>query len=110
MKKANASVRKIARERMEILFNLARREFHENPKRARRYVELIRRISMKNKVRIPLEIRRFICRKCNSLLIPSSTLRVRVKRRRYVVYECMNCGFKRRFQLNKKGTKEVDYP
>jgi len=96
------SIREIAQERMRILFNLAREEFHKNPKRARRYVELIRKISMKNKVRIPLEIRRFICRKCNSLLVPASTLRVRVKEKKYVVYQCLNCGFKRRFQIKTK--------
>jgi len=94
-------VEKICRERMRILFKLASEELPRNPSRSRRYVELIKRISTKNRVRIPKDIKSFLCKQCNLPLIPLKTLKVRIKKRKYVIYRCLNCGACRRFQLMK---------
>lgn len=51
------------------------------------------------------EEKRFICRKCHTVLLPGKTLKVR-NYEGYMVFECLNCGNKRRFLIkrNKKRT------
>lgn len=90
--------RRLARERIEILFDRAREFFPENPVLSDRCVELARRIAMRQRVRIPRELRRRFCRRCSAYLVPGSTLRVRVRRGK-VVTTCMRCGRHRRYQM-----------
>ena len=40
------------------LFELAKREYEKHPDRSERYVQLIRNISMRNRMSIPREIKR----------------------------------------------------
>jgi ribonuclease P protein subunit RPR2 len=56
---------------------------------------------MKYRVRIPKNLRRRFCRKCNSYFIFGKNARVRLKKKRVVV-ECLNCGFKRRYPYDRK--------
>jgi ribonuclease P protein subunit RPR2 len=63
---------KIARERIAILFEEARKTVRIEPKLANRYVELARKIGMRYNVRIPHELKRHICKKCNAYLAPST--------------------------------------
>jgi ribonuclease P protein subunit RPR2 len=84
--------RKIARERIQILFVQAEREFAKHPERAQRYVELARKIGMRYKVRLKEERRKF-CRKCNAYLKPGVNCRVRLRQdRQAVVVTCLVCG------------------
>lgn len=96
--------KEIAKERIEILFNLARKMLEVNPKLAKRYIHLIRKISMKAKVKIPLKYKIFICRKCGSLLIPGKTCRVRVRSEKgtKVTFTCLNCYFIKRYPAVKE--------
>ncbi|MCX8158348.1 MAG: ribonuclease P [Candidatus Diapherotrites archaeon] len=59
---------KIALERIYRLFELADIEFEKHPERSRRYVELAREISKKNKVKIPKELKKMFCKKCGAFL------------------------------------------
>ena len=82
---------KIAKERIEILFSLAEKEFKKYPDRSRRYVELARKISLRYNVRLPKEQKRVFCKNCNSLLKPSMT-KVRLdKSTKTVNVQCLNC-------------------
>ena len=84
--------RRIAAERMMTLFHLAESEaLHRRPGRARRYVELARRIGMRYNVRVPPRFKRSFCKKCLAFLLPSVSARIRVGRGRVVV-TCMACG------------------
>ncbi len=84
--------RRIALERMEILFHQAEREaLRGRPARARRYVDLARRIGMRYNVRVPAEFKRRFCKGCLAYLVPSVNARVRVGRGRVVV-TCLACG------------------
>jgi len=59
--------RRIAQERMDILFRLAEREaLQRREARARRYVDLARRIGMRYNVRIPAEFKRRFCKGCGA--------------------------------------------
>ena len=84
--------RRIALERMGILFRLAEKEaLARHEARARRYVELARRIGMRYNVHVPPEFRRRFCKKCLAYLVPSINARVRVGRGQVVV-TCLPCG------------------
>lgn len=84
----------IARERIELLFEYAKKTFSKNPALAKRYVTLARKIGMRYKIRIPVEYRRLVCRHCKSFILPSVNCRVRIRHRRapHVAITCLECG------------------
>ncbi len=89
--------RKIANERIEILFRLAEREaLRANQARANRYASLAAKIGMRYNVRLPSEFRRRYCRGCHAFLVPGLNCRVRVGRGK-VTSTCGACGDVRRF-------------
>ncbi|MCW1296510.1 MAG: ribonuclease P [Candidatus Parvarchaeota archaeon] len=93
MKSKKRLIEKIALERINILLRLARENLKINPKRSARYVLLARKIAMRANIHIPKELKRMFCKNCNSILIPSLTLRVRLKRgKKRLVYTCLKCG------------------
>ena len=81
----------IARERIDRLTMLAREAIREEePERARRYVRRARRISERNRIRLPREFVRFTCDRCDLYLIPGKNGRVRLQDG-HVVITC-DCG------------------
>lgn len=82
---------KIAKERIQILFSLAEKEFKKHPDRSRRYVELARKISLRYNVRLS-KLKRKFCKNCNMLLKPGITSQVRLdKSTRTIKTICLNC-------------------
>src|SRR3989442_14561456 len=70
--------RRIALERMTTPFHLAETEaLQRHAGRARRYVELARRIRMRYNVPGPAPVKRAFCKKCLAFLRPSVSSRVR---------------------------------
>ncbi|MCQ8891793.1 MAG: hypothetical protein NQU41_00235 [Candidatus Methanosuratincola sp.] len=94
-------VRDLARQRIERLFSLANQAVKSDAGLANRYVELALKISMRTRVRIPRDLKRSVCRKCNAYLYPGITSRVRVHASRspHVSVTCLNCGAVRRYLL-----------
>jgi ribonuclease P protein subunit RPR2 len=88
--KKPAEQRKIALERIEVLFKQASDMFREDSKLADRYVYLARKIAMKYKVKIRAELKRRFCKHCYAYLVPGANCRVRMQKGR-VVYYCMRC-------------------
>jgi len=88
------SVRRVALERVERLLDLAWEAWRDDPDRARRYVELARKIAMKGRVRLPRRLKRRFCKRCNAPLIPGETARVRLRTNRmpHVSVTCLECG------------------
>ena len=80
----------IAMERINILFNEAKKAFREEPEFSNRYVRLARKIAMKYKIKIPSKLKRQFCKKCLAYLVPGVNLRVRAKKG-HMVYCCQNC-------------------
>ncbi len=96
-RRRKGSERKIAHERIGILFRLAEREaLKGNFPRANRYASLAAKIGMRYNVRLPREFRRRYCRKCRVFLVPGKNCRVRVARGK-VTTTCGVCGDVRRF-------------
>jgi len=96
--------RRIALERIHILFKQAVEVFEKAPELAQRYVGLARKIGMRYKVRLPVEYRWMICKHCKCFLLPGKTGRTRVQQRRepHVVITCLSCGGYNRVPLKKR--------
>jgi len=92
--------RKIARERVDILFKLAQDNFSRNRERAHSYARLAWRIALRYNLGLPREWKPHFCRGCKSFLMPGENSRVRVSRGR-VVITCLECGRKRRIPVDK---------
>ncbi len=91
-------MRRIARERIEILYDLALREARGGDEElSRRYVEHILNLSRKYNVRLPREMKRSICKECHTILIPGRTAQVRLKKGKVVV-KCLRCGNYKRYR------------
>ncbi|MFH0868528.1 MAG: ribonuclease P protein component 4 [Candidatus Woesearchaeota archaeon] len=87
--------KKLALNKVNELFKKAKEAFDKKPDLADKYVQKARRTAMKYKVKLPLEFRRSICKKCHKYLIPGKNLRVRTHKG-HVVYCCLECkGFLR---------------
>lgn len=85
---------KIARERVQILFGLARKEYVKSPARSRRYVELARKIGMRYNVRFSRQVKESFCKKCNSVLVPGKTMTTRLdSAEKAVIIKCNNCNY-----------------
>ncbi|MCK4335183.1 MAG: ribonuclease P [Candidatus Aenigmarchaeota archaeon] len=102
--------KKIAKERIKILFDQAGKEFKKHPERSKRYVELARKMGMRYNVRLTKEMKMRFCKKCFSYLKPGVNCRVRTRRdKQSVVLTCLDCGFVSRYPyirekgINKKG-------
>ncbi len=82
----------IAKERIEILFSLADKEFKHHPERSRRYVELARKIGLRYNVRLSKDKKREFCKNCDTLLKPGITSQVRLdKKTKSIRVICLNC-------------------
>jgi ribonuclease P protein subunit RPR2 len=93
--------RRIAMERIEVLFALAERNSKEHPELSDRYVERALKIAMRTRVRIPGVLRRRYCRRCHAYLVPGVNMRVRVHGGKVVV-TCLSCGYQRRYRVVKR--------
>lgn len=92
--------KKIARERIAVLFSQAEARFSTQPELSSRYVEIARRIAMRQRIRIDRDLRRQFCRNCSSFLVPGRTSRVRICGGNVVV-TCLGCKKKRRYPLGR---------
>ena len=98
------SIKQIARQRIQILFEQAKQVCKTNPQLAMQYVKSARKIAMAAKIRLPVEFRRETCKNCNALLVQGYNCRVRIKQKRepHIVITCLNCGNQTRILLRKK--------
>jgi len=101
---SDAETRRIALQRMHILFKLADEALPEKPEHAQRYIDLARQIAMRCRVKMPRELKRRICKQCNTLLRPGVNARVRIKQRRepHIVVTCLGCGRIFRYPVRRK--------
>ena len=96
-------MRRIAKERINILFKLAAGSVRTHPERSRRYVELARRIAAKYKVRPTAKQQRSFCKECRAFLKPGVSVVVRLdSKMRRAVWTCGSCGAKRIYPYNRR--------
>lgn len=96
-------IAKISLERIYRLFELAGDE--KDKKRAKRYVELARKIATRNRVRIPQELKKSFCKKCGAFLKHGVNSKIRVSKN-YIVVNCGECGNSRKIGVSKTKNKK----
>lgn len=106
-KKQKNLMRELATQRMWRLFELAEQEFGEHPERSKRYVQLIRGISMRNRIRAPGYIKRRICKHCYAFLVPGKNARYRLKDG-ILIISCETCGKEMRYPFKPIKAKKSD--
>ncbi|MEM1942472.1 MAG: hypothetical protein QXO30_01325 [Candidatus Caldarchaeum sp.] len=74
-----------------------------DPERARKAVQLVIKLCQKNRLRLPVDLRRRFCRRCATPFVGPTTFSVRVRSRRspHVVVSCRVCGHVRRYLIKK---------
>ena len=82
--------RKLALNEITLILNKAKEVFDRKPDLAHKYAKKARRIALKYKIKLPLVLKRRICKNCHSFLVPGKNLRVRTHRG-HVVYYCLEC-------------------
>ena len=92
----------IAKERMEILLRLAKKEMLRNPDRSRRYVLLSRKIGMRYNVRLPAEWKRKLCKQCGTILKTGVTC-TEASEKGAKVIKCLKCNRIYRYPARGKG-------
>ena len=99
--------RKIAKERINKLFDLARVEaLKENWERSRRYIQLARKIAMKFNISLKNYKRKF-CKKCNTYFT-SKTVRIRYQKKdKRVTYTCLVCGNVQRYPYVREAKEKL---
>ncbi|MBT6773773.1 ribonuclease P [Candidatus Woesearchaeota archaeon] len=93
--------KEIAKERVKILFQQAEEVFSKDKALAHRYVTLARKIAMKVKIRIPLELKRKYCKHCYKFLMPGVNSRIRTRDGK-VIISCLECKKFTRIPIKKK--------
>ncbi len=89
----------IAHERMEILVAEAERAVRAGRSdRARRYVDLARKVGMRHNVPMERAWKRWVCDGCGTYLVPGRNATVRVRTGRRVV-RCQDCGLVKRTNI-----------
>jgi RNase P subunit RPR2 len=93
MPEARGVIRKVAAERIEILYAAAVRASPTDPELSKSYIRLLEEIGRHYKVRIQKEMAARICKTCNSPLIDGLNLEIRViGKEKRKIYRCKSCG------------------
>ncbi len=74
---------------------------YANKALANRYLQLIRRIAMKFRLRLPREVKHSYCKHCKQAFIPGKNCRVRTRDGK-LVYYCYSCKKYTRLPLSLK--------
>ncbi|MHA1961215.1 MAG: ribonuclease P protein component 4 [Candidatus Thorarchaeota archaeon] len=91
--------RRLARARIELLWQQAAEMARSDPARSRRRMKTAGNIAQRARIKIPLHMKRRTCNRCGSVLVPGRNCRVRMRgnRSRHLSVTCLECGNIRRF-------------
>ena len=90
-------IKRIAEERIKILFKYAFEYAKKDLELSRKYVELARKIAMRANIRLK-NLKRKFCKYCNTPLIFGYTARVRLdKRHKTINVTCLVCNRTKRY-------------
>ena len=91
-------MKKASKERIIELFKQAGLIFNKSPSLANEYVRKARKLSMKQKIRIPSELKRRFCKHCYKFLKQGKNVRVR-RTKKGIVYTCLECEKQTRYPI-----------
>ena len=81
---------KLALSEISSILAKAKEVFGEKPDLSHKYATKARRMALKYKLKLPLSLKRRICKNCYAFLVPGKNLRVRTTRG-HVTYYCLEC-------------------
>jgi ribonuclease P protein subunit RPR2 len=98
------SVKQIAHQRIDTLFEQAVAVSKTNPKLATEYIKAAQKVAMSARFSLPPKYKRRICKHCDTLLTAGFNCRVRIQQKRdpHIVATCLNCGYHLRILVRKK--------
>ena len=100
------TVKQIANNRMNYLFERAHEIFPEKKDLANRYVYLARKYAQRARLKIPPEWKKRICHKCKQFLYPGINCRTRMQSRKgkgsHVSITCLDCNKTTRYFIKTK--------
>jgi RNase P subunit RPR2 len=89
------NTRKIAEERINILFKKAEEKKEKNLKLSNRYVKLACRIGERTQTSIPRKHKKKYCSNCKTYWIQGKNCQTRIDSKNNTInYKCLNCGEK----------------
>lgn len=92
----------IALERIYRLIELAEKEEKEkNYDRVKRYIEIAKKIGTSTRTKIPTELKKKICRKCNRMNLKS------IKEEKIEIMQCLECGNRKTYSIDKKSIQKI---
>lgn len=80
----------LAQEHISTLYTELQKQLYADRNLANRYVQLIRTIGMKLRLRLPREVKKSYCKHCYVAFAPGDNCRVRL-RKGFLVYYCFSC-------------------
>lgn len=97
----SSDVRRLAQARIEAIWKKANVTAETDPSLARRQMRIAGRVAQKARIKVPLHMKRGVCKNCGTLLIPGGNCRVRMRnnRSKHVTVTCLACGAIRRFYV-----------
>lgn len=87
-------VKNLALKRIITLFKLAEENKYSHPERARRYIELARKISKKYTVKIPSKLKKKFCKNCNTFFTAENVKIRKIRRKNALLIVCLTCNKK----------------
>ncbi|KAL8576620.1 hypothetical protein ACOMHN_025095 [Nucella lapillus] len=82
-----------------------------NPEQSRFYIHTLKTVAEKHVIRLHPEIKRSICKKCYTLLVPGITSTCRTKKKgENAVISCLHCGSVKSFPWKKNYQLWVEKP
>ncbi|MFX0054455.1 MAG: ribonuclease P [Promethearchaeota archaeon] len=89
-----SETKRLARARIEILWEQASEMAKTDREGARRRMQVASRVAQRARIKVPKDIRRKICRQCGMVLIPGESCRVRMRnnRAKHLTVTCIACG------------------
>ncbi len=92
-------VTSIARERIEILFDNAEKEFNNNRSDlADRYVQMARKLATKYKIKINQDYYQRFCKKCLKYKKVGKNASVRTEKG-FLIFRCLDCGYEQKKKI-----------
>jgi len=86
---------------MEILYAMSVKAVKEGDiEYSRRLGRLIKELHQETRIKIPLYIKRGLCKRCNVALVPGITASIRLRSQgnfSYIVVRCLACGWIHRY-------------
>jgi ribonuclease P protein subunit RPR2 len=89
-----SEAKRLARARIEILWEQASEIARTDREGARRRMQIAARVAQRARIKVPRDVKRRVCRQCGIVLIPgeSCLVRMRNNRAKHLTVTCTACG------------------